>query len=160
MTTRHILSVFSQNKPGVLSRIAGLLRRKLFQIDSLTVGRTSNPNISRFTIVIEGGIDDAEKIAKQLDKLVEIISIKVLPKDCIRREIVLARFRIHNPKEEELLHKMEENILSKEIEKSGNEVVIELVDTSQHLESFLERIQASEIEILDWVRSGVIAMDK
>lgn len=160
MTTRHILSVFSQNKPGVLSRIAGLLRRKLFQIDSLTVGRTNNPHVSRFTIVIEGGADDAQKIANLLDKLIEILSVKVLPADCITREIVLARLRINNEAEAKLLHEIEEDILTKEIKKEKDEVIIELVDTSQRLESFLKKIKEAHIEILDWVRSGVIAMDK
>ena len=158
-TQRHILSVSSQNKPGVLSRIAGLLRRKLFQIDSLTVGRTENPEISKFTIVIEGGVDDADKVAGLLKKLIEILSVKVLTSNCITREIVLARFCVHNDAEEKTLHKLEEGILTNEIERNGNEIVLELVDTSQRLEVFLKKIQNSKIQVVDWIRSGVIAMD-
>lgn len=155
---KNILSVFAQNKPGVLSRISGLLRRKLFQIDSLTVGRTSNPEVSRFTIVIEGGVDDAQKIANLLEKLVEILSVKVLPTDSITREIVLARFRIKNEAEVQRLQQIEANILTKTIERHTNEIVVELIDTSQHLETFLQKIKESKIEIIDWIRSGVIAM--
>jgi len=156
---KYILSVFSQNKPGVLSRIAGLLRRKLFQIDSLTVGRTSIPNVSRFTIVIEGGVEDAHKTAHALEKLVEILSVKILPKNSITREIVLARFKIKNQEDEAFLHRAEKEILTKEISRKGNEIVLELVDTSHKLEAFLAKVEKkAEIEVLEWVRSGVIAM--
>ncbi len=157
---KYVLSVFSQNKPGVLSRISGLLRRKLFQIDSLTVGRTSDPDISRFTIVIEGGVEEAHKTAQALEKLIEILSVKILPTDSITREIVLARVKLKNEKDEKFLHEAEKDILTKEISQSENEVVLELVDSSHRLEAFLKKIQEAGIEVREWVRSGVIAMEE
>ncbi len=158
---KYILAVFAQNKPGVLSRISGLLRRKLFQIDSLTVGRTSDPGISRFTIVIEGGVEEADKTARTIEKLVEVLSVEILPpEDSVLREIVLARFRLHNKAEEKLLYEAEKSVLAKEIAREGDTITVELVDSSYKLEAFLEKIQNSDIEILDWVRSGVIAMKR
>ena len=155
---KHIIAVFSQNKPGVLSRISGLLRRKLFQIDSLTVGKTSDPTVSRFTIVLEGGVESARKTALVLEKLVEVLSVKILPPESITREIVLARFRIRNQKEADFLHAAERDILTKEIVVSDDEVTLELVDTSRNLEGFLEKVEGEKIEVLEWVRSGVIAI--
>ncbi len=155
---KHILSVFSQNKPGVLSRIAGLLRRKLFQIDSLTVGRTQDPTISRFTIVVEGGSEDAHKTARALEKLIEVLKVEILPQDCITREIVIAKFQINTPKEEALLKTLEEDIFTKEISRKKNEIVLELIDNSNKLERFLDKVIASGIVVKDWVRSGVIAL--
>ncbi len=156
---RYILSVLAQNKPGVLSRISGLLRRKLFQIDSLTVGRTSDDKVSRFTIVILGGVESAEKTARMLENLVEILSVKILPENSLTREIVLARFRIHDAAEEKLLYEMEKTVLAKEIVREGDEVTVELIDNSHELEVFLKKIKQSKIEVLDWVRSGVIALE-
>ncbi len=156
---KHILSVFAQNRPGVLSRIAGLLRRKNFQIDSLTVGRTQDPKVSRFTIVIEGGSEGGRKTAKMIENLIEVLRVKIQPASCLTREIVLARFLVPTPQDEELLHKIEDNILTKELEKTGNKITLELIDTSDRLEHFLEQIEESNIEILKWVRSGVIAME-
>ena len=155
---KHIIAVFSQNKPGVLSRIAGLLRRKLFQIDSLTVGKTSNPKISRFTIVIEGEEEDANKTALAVENLIEVLSVKILPKNSITREIILARFRIKNAQEAAFLHEAENDILTKEIARSKNEITLELIDTSRNLDSFLKKIKTAKIEIIEWVRSGVIAI--
>ena len=155
---RHILSVIVQNKPGVLSRISGLIRRKLFNIDSLTVGETENKKISRFTIVVSGTKEDAQKVAVQIQRLVDILSVEILPEDStIIREIVLARFKIHNQKEESLLYDID-NIFIHEVYKKGNEICLEIVDTSQHLNVYLEKIKKSNIEILEWVRSGVIAL--
>jgi len=158
MNKKYILSVFSQNRPGVLSRIAGLLRRKLFQIDSLTVGRTEKPDISRFTIVIEGGVDTAEKVSRMLENLVEVLSVEVLPKNSTTREIVLARFQINQEKDIQIIHDAEEGVLTKEISRKRDELVIELIDTSDRLEAFLRRLKKSKIIILEWVRSGVIAI--
>jgi|GEM_PF-7028174 len=116
MTERYLLSVITRNSPGVLSRVSGLLRRKLFNIDSLTVGRVPGGNESRFTIVIEGDALQAQKAAKLIDRLIEVRSVAVMegPK-CLRRE--------------------------------------------QRIDEFVTVVEKGGIQILDWVRSGVIAME-
>ena len=155
----HILSVQAQNKPGVLSKITGLLRRKCFQIDSLTAGTTQNPEISQLTIVISGDISTANQASYQLEKIIEVISSKVLKKEeSIVREIVLARLKPHNDAEEKKLLVEVEKIFHKELYRNNNEVCIELIDATQGLDNFLEKIHNANIEVLEWVRSGVIAI--
>lgn len=161
MTQTYLLSITTRNSPGVLSRIAGLLRRKLFNIDSLTVGRCPNPIESRFTIVIEGDAAQAQKAAKLIDRLVEVRSVALLdPTHCWRREIVLARIRVKDEAQAALLEHAESQVLSRELQQKGDTITVELIDTSQKLDAFLHKIKAADLEVLDWVRSGVIAMEQ
>ena len=156
---KHILSVLAENKSGVLSRIAGLLRRKLFNIDSLTVGRTCKDDVSRFTIVLLGDEEAARKAALNIETLVEVLSVKILPAEqTLVREIGLARLRPHSNAEEKKLLIAVKNIFHKEIYRTDDEVCVELVDTTQGLDDFLTAIQEAHIEVLEWVRSGVIAI--
>lgn len=158
---KYLLAVVTCNRPGVLSRIAGLLRRKLFNIDSLTVGRTQNTEESHFTVVIEGDLEQAQKAAKLIDRLVEVRSVKVLRgEDCLRREIVLARFRVRSKAQAEALYQAEKTVFSKELSWDEDVVTVELIDTSQALDHLLQFIGQSEIEVLEWVRSGVIALER
>jgi acetolactate synthase-1/3 small subunit len=136
-----------------------LLRRKLFNIDSLTVGRTIKSDESRFTIVIDGDEAQANKAALLIDRLVEIRSVKVLkPEQCLRREIVLARVEITAPEQETFLKRSHAEIISQLIFKEGDLITLELIDTSQKLDVFLEKLHQADIKVVDWVRSGVIAM--
>ncbi|NLZ53169.1 MAG: acetolactate synthase small subunit, partial [Thermoanaerobacteraceae bacterium] len=86
------LSVLVENHPGVLFRIAGLFSRRGFNIDSLAVGTTENPDISRITIVVEGDEHIVEQVKKQLNKLVDVIKVsKIIPEDSVTRELVLIK---------------------------------------------------------------------
>jgi len=153
---KYFLSVRAENKSGVLSKIAGLLRRKLFNIDSLTVGRTFDAKISQFTIVIFGEKKEAEKAAAVIANLVEILSVKILSRP-ILREIVLARFAKKNFCEKKISRA---KILQKKIAENENEIIFEFVDTSQNLENFLKILKKENTEIREWARSGVIAIEK
>ncbi len=159
---KHILSVQTQNTPGVLSRIAGLLRRKLFNIDSLTVGRTHNPEISQFTIVILGSKIKALKAASVIERLIEIQKVEVFePLEVFKREIVLARIEFKNTKEKNIFKNLKpEDMLIQEINTSKNISVFELVDKSSNLETFLKNLEEKNIKVQDWVRSGIIALEK
>ncbi len=158
---KQILSVTTQNAPGVLSRIAGLLRRKLFNIDSLTVGRTSNPKRSHFTITIIGDESEANKVAQAISKLIEVIEVKILqPETTIAREVVLAKFKVMDDNDETFLKQAEGDILVKELHRDGHILCLELMDTSQVLEKFLETILKNNIEVIKWVRSGLIAIER
>src|SRR3989338_2383047 len=89
---RHTISVLVENKFGVLARIAGLFSARGFNIDSLTVGETEDPTASRMTIVLRGDDKTIEQVKKQLNKLIDVISVKDLTKkDYIDRELVLLR---------------------------------------------------------------------
>lgn len=156
---KQILSVLAENKSGVLSKVTGLLRRKCFNIESLTAGRTCQNNISRMTIVIKGSQNEAKHAALQLEKLIEILSVRMYNKDnALVREIALARLKPHNNVEEKKLLIEVEKIFHKEIYRTNDEVCVELVDTTLGLDNFLDHIKSSGIEILEWARSGVIAI--
>src|SRR5438045_8999607 len=90
--TRHTLSVLVENKPGVLARIAGLFSRRGFNIDSLAVGPTEHPDISRMTILVNVEELPLEQVTKQLNKLVEVIKIVELePSSSVQRELLLVK---------------------------------------------------------------------
>ncbi|PKM80515.1 MAG: acetolactate synthase small subunit [Firmicutes bacterium HGW-Firmicutes-14] len=89
---RHILAVLVENNPGVLTRVAGLFSRRGYNIDSLTVGRTENSNISRMTIVVSGDDLVLEQVTKQLHKLIDVIKINdITSEQYVDRELVLIK---------------------------------------------------------------------
>ena len=95
---KHVLSVLVENKAGVLSRVVGLISRRGFNIDSLSVGPTEDPTRSRITIIVEGDDQSFEQIAKQLNKLVSVHKLQNLTNDAyIERELVL--FKVNAPAE-------------------------------------------------------------
>lgn len=157
---KQILSVLVENKPGVLFKITGLLRRKRFQIDSLTVGKTADENIAQLTIVIFGTKSEAQKTVEMLNRIVDVFSVEILDDKPIVREIVLARLELNSGNQRTLLKEAERKILVQELYQKGKEICVELIDTSQKIEEFLASIQKANIKILEWVRSGVIAIKR
>src|SRR5215211_1894186 len=91
---KHTLSVLVENKPGVLARVAGLFSRRGFNIDSLAVGETEHPEISRITIVVNAEDSPLEQVTKQLNKLVNVLKIVELePAASVQRELLLVKVR-------------------------------------------------------------------
>ncbi|MHB1127804.1 MAG: acetolactate synthase small subunit [Bacillota bacterium] len=89
---KHTLSVLVENRPGVLTRIAGLFSRRGYNIDSLAVGRTENPSMSRMTIVVDGDDRVIEQVCKQLYKLVDVIKLSDITQDeYVDRELILIK---------------------------------------------------------------------
>ena len=99
MTNKHTISIIVENKTGVLQRIAGLFTRRDFNIDNISVGKTSDANISRITITTYGDDKTLEQIIKQLNKLIEVIKVREMkPDQTIRRQLAL--IKIHAPTEQ------------------------------------------------------------
>src|SRR3954449_10216907 len=87
---KHVLSLLVENKPGVLARIAGLFSRRGFNIDSLAVGPTEDPDISRITLTLDGAENPIDQVTKQLHKLVNVIKIRDMePESTIARELAV-----------------------------------------------------------------------
>ena len=94
MSTKHTLSVLVENKPGVLARISALFSRRGFNIDSLAVGPTEHPEISRMTVVVDVDLLPLEQVTKQLNKLVEVLKVVELdPLASVTSQIVLVKVR-------------------------------------------------------------------
>src|SRR5690349_21107374 len=95
---RHLLSLLVENRPGVLARIAGLFSRRGFNIDTLAVGPTEDPDISRITLTVDGAVHPIDQVTKQLHKLVNVIKIRDMEPDAtVAREMAL--FRVSAPVE-------------------------------------------------------------
>ena len=94
----HTISILVENKPGVLQRVAGLFSRRNFNIDNITVGKTTDPQISRITITTKGDDRTIEQIIKQTNKLIEVIKVRQLHSSAIKRELAL--LKIHAPDEQ------------------------------------------------------------
>lgn len=154
---KHIISVLVENKFGVLARISGLFSARAFNIDSLAVGETENPTISRITIVVEGDEKILEQIIKQLHRLIDVIRIiDLTKKGYIDRELLL--FKIDTGKSKDKIAKILKNYKAKIINENNSKLTVEVANSEEEVEKLLEALSAYEIK--EMVRTGRIAVEK
>lgn len=155
---KHTLSVLVENHAGVLSRVSGLFSRRGFNIDSLAVGVTENPDISRMTIVVDGDEYIVEQVSKQLNKLVDVIKIKQLDKaESVSRELALIKVDATAETRAEIIQ-IVEIFRAKIIDVSKNTLTIEISGATEKvaaLEDMLKQFGIKEI-----VRTGSIAIER
>src|SRR6478736_4512699 len=160
MTTmsRHTLSVLVENKPGVLARIASLFSRRGFNIDSLAVGPTEHPDVSRMTIVVNVEDLPLEQVTKQLNKLVNVIKIVELDQSAaIQRELVLVKVRADNETRSQIVE-IVQLFRAKTVDVSPEAVTIEATGSSDKLEAMLKMLE--QFGIKELVQSGTIAIGR
>ena len=155
---RFVLSVRVENKAGVLSRVSGLFSRRGYNIDSLTVCETHNPNQSRMTIVVRGDEYILEQIQKQLAKLQEVISIKKAERaTSVQREMALVKVKAEANTRGTIIETCD--IYKARIVDVGLEsVIIEITGSEEKIESLLRLLQP--YGILEYVRTGLNCMDR
>jgi len=154
---KHIISVLVENKFGVLARISGLFSARGFNINSLAVGETENPTISRMTIVVEGDEKILEQIIKQLHRLIDVIRIiDLTKKDYIDRELLL--FKIDAGESKDKVAKILKNYKAKIINENNSKLTVEVASSEEGVEKLLEALSAYEIK--EMVRTGRIAVEK
>jgi len=155
---RHTLSVLVENKPGVLQRISGLFARRGFNIDSLAVGPTEDPTLSRMTIVVNVEETPLEQITKQLHKLINVIKIQDLGSgERVDRELVL--FKVSSPPEKRAEMIELANIFRARIVDVGrNSVTIEATGTKEKLQAMEDLLRAYGIREL--ARTGTVALSR
>ncbi len=155
---KHILSVLVENHAGVLSRVAGLFSRRGFNIDSLAVGITENPEVSRMTIVVDGDEHTVEQVSKQLNKLIDVIKIKRLDKhESISRELALIKVSANAATRSEIVQ-LVEIFRAKIVDVSKSTLTIEASgseDKVSALEDLLKPFGIREV-----VRTGTIAIER
>ena len=154
----HTLSVLVENKPGVLARIAGLFSRRGFNIDSLAVGPTEHPEISRMTIVV--GVEESplEQVTKQLNKLVEVIKIVELdPRDAIERELLLVKVKADTDTRGQVLDAVQ-LFRAKVVDVAPDAVTIEVTGNPGKLRDFLAVL--APFGIRELVQSGMVAVGR
>lgn len=155
---KHTISVLVENHSGVLSRISGLFSRRGFNIDSLAVGPTNDPTISRITIIADGNEHTVEQIEKQLNKLIEVIKVKTLEKDeCLARELLIVKIAVPAEKRSEVMT-IADITGAKVMDLTLTTMTLELCDTYAHLKRFEEII--APYNIIEMVRTGTIAISK
>lgn len=155
---KHTISILVENHAGVLSRISGLFSRRGFNIDSLAVGETDDPKISRITIVADGDEHTVEQLEKQLNKLIDTLKVKALaPDELLSRELQLIKIDATPQQRSEILTICE--IMGAKIaDISATTLTLEISDTVPHLERFQALIKPYGIKEI--VRTGVIAIQK
>jgi len=155
---KHVISALVENKAGVLARISGLFARRGFNIDSLAVGETDDPAVSRVTIVVDGDDYIADQVTKQLSKLIDVRIVKQLdPEFMVQRELVLAKVRIDAEQRGEIYDLVK--IMDCEIvDISHTTLMIEFDDRTTKVDLLMDLL--SKYDILEIVRTGAIALQK
>jgi acetolactate synthase-1/3 small subunit len=156
--SKHTLSVLVENKPGVLARIAGLFSRRGFNIDSLAVGPTEHPEVSRMTVVVDVDELPLEQVTKQLNKLVEVIKVVELDRAAsVQREILLVKVRADLTTRSHILETVQ-LFRAKVVDVSQDAVVIEATGNSDKLEALLKVLEPFGVKEL--VHSGMVAVGR
>lgn len=156
--SKIVLSLLVDNQAGVLSRVSGLFSRRGYNIDSLTVGETENPNFSRMTVVASGEPEALEQIQKQLAKLVDVVEIKALtPETSVTRELILVKVSA-DAEERHKITEIADIFRAKIVDVSKNSVMLELTGNSAKLEAFISLLEGFHIQQL--VRTGVAGLSR
>lgn len=155
---KHTISVLVENHSGVLSRISGLFSRRGFNIESLAVGPTHDPEISRITIVADGDDHTVEQIEKQLNKLVEVIKVKTFERgDYLARELMIVKIAVGADKRSEVMT-IADITDAKVMDITLTTMTLCICDKYDHLCRFEEVI--APYGIIEMVRTGTIAIEK
>jgi acetolactate synthase-1/3 small subunit len=156
--SRHTLSVLVENKPGVLARVASLFSRRGFNIDSLAVGPTEHPEISRMTIVVNVEELPLEQVTKQLNKLVNVIKIVELdPAASVQRELLLVKVKADMATRSHVLETVQ-LFRAKVVDVAGDSVTVEATGTADKLEALIRVLEPFGIKEL--VQSGMVAVGR
>ncbi len=153
---RHVISALVMNEPGVLSLVSGLFSARGFNIDSLVVGRTEDPALSRMTIVVSADDNTLEQVRKQLAKLVPVVKVRDFADSAyIERDLLLITIAVGADKRREVVD-MVEMFRGRVVDIAPDSVMVELTGTEEKLEAFVSMVAPYGIEEL--ARTGVIAM--
>ena len=155
---KYTLSVLVENQAGVLSKISGLFSRRGFNIDSLAVGVTNDPNVSRITIVANGDEYVVEQLEKQLNKLIPVIKVKRLTgTDFISRELLLIKVHCPAAKRAEVITTVEV-MQAKIVDVSASSVTVEYCESANRVDTLIDLLKPYGIREI--VRTGTVAIDR
>lgn len=152
------LSVLVENKPGVLTRVAGLFARRGFNIDSLVVAETENPAVSRMTITVDEQDQPVEQVTKQLHKLVNVIKITTLEAaESVERELLLIKVKADGTSRSEIMQ-MVEIFRAKIVDVNAEVLIIEMTGTREKVSAFMDLLE--HFGVIELMRTGRIAMGR
>jgi acetolactate synthase I/III small subunit len=158
MTNQHVLSVLVLDHPGLLAKVAGLFSRRGFNIESLAVGHSEKDGFSRITIVVNGDDDLVDQVAKQLDKLIDVVDIHILPDGAtVQRELLLAKVSCCPDNRAEILQ-IADIFRASIIDVSPASLTLEITGQASKLKAFIDML--TPYGILRIVRTGMVAVER
>jgi acetolactate synthase-1/3 small subunit len=153
---KHLLSILVEDKPGVLTRIAGLFARRGFNIDTLVVGATDDDGLSRITLTLDGAMHPIDQVTKQLHKLVNVLKIRDLePEETVARELALFKISADGPQRAEILQFCD-IFRGKVIDVTRRSVIVEITGTTEKVEAFERMVRP--FGLIEMMRTGEIAI--
>jgi len=155
---KHVLSILVENKPGVLTRIAGLFARRGFNIDTLTVGPTDDEGVSRVTLTVDGAVHPIDQVTKQLHKLINVLKIRDLePTDTVARELALFKVAVDGGQRGELMQ-IAEIFRGKIVDVTKRAVIVEVTGTTEKITAFESMVRP--FGLIEMMRTGEIAISR
>lgn len=158
MMEKFVIAILVDNQPGVLTRISSMFTRRGFNINSLTVGETEDPNLSRITIVTHGDDSVRKQIIKQCKKLYNVMEVKVMDEEqSVKRELALIKLRNRPETRQDILSAVD-IFRSKIIDYSPNTLCVEITGETSKINAFIAAVQP--IGILEMCRTGIVSLDR
>lgn len=153
---QHTLVVLVEDKPGVLNRVASLFRRRAFNIDSLTVGRTDQPGISRMTIVIDSDNASAERVTSYLYKLLNVIQVEdVTHQPAVSRDLAMIKVAVSPANRTEIIQ-LVDVFRARIVDVANDSLIIEITGDEEKINSLVEVLRP--YGIIEVVRTGIVSM--
>jgi len=155
---KHTLSILVENKPGVLTRVAGLFARRGFNIDTLTVGPTDEETVSRITLTVDGAIHPIDQVVKQLHKLINVLKIRDLePEDTVARELGLFKVSAEGPQRAELMQ-ICEIFRGRVVDLTKRSMIIEITGTTDKIAAFERMVRP--FGLIEMMQTGEVAISR
>jgi acetolactate synthase-1/3 small subunit len=155
---KHTLSVLVENKPGVLTRVAGLFARRGFNIDSLVVAETENRAVSRMTITVDEQDQPLEQVTKQLHKLINVLKITELdPANSVECELLLIKVRADAQSRSEIMQ-IVEICKAKIVDVSSEVLIVEMTGTREKVSAFMDLL--GPFGVVELMRTGRLVMGR
>lgn len=153
------IMIWSENKPGVFFRILWLFRRKMFNIETATVGHTEVDGITRFTITVTGNKDQVRNMTKQVEKLINVVRVEdVADEDMAIRELAMAKIQIRKKAEKAEIMKVFDHFRARVLHMTRDTFLVEVTGGEDKIDSFHENMK--EYKIVEFVRTGRTALFK
>lgn len=154
---RHVLSALVQNVPGVLAHISGMLASRGYNIDSLAVGETENPHLSRMTFVIVGDDRVQQQVNKQLQKIVTVVAVQdISSKDYVERDLALIKIKAEAGNVRSEIRELVDIFRGRIVDVGPTEIMVEISGRENKVMAFIDRVRP--YGITEMVRTGRIAM--
>jgi acetolactate synthase-1/3 small subunit len=158
-SNKQVLVALVENKPGVLNRVASLFRRRNFNVDSLTVGRTHRSHISRMTIVVDGSKAEGRRIAANLFKLINVIDVSLVSQEPhVSRDLALIKVRANDAESRNTLTEICDQYPAQIVDIGPEVAIVQIAAQENLVQELIDRL--GPLGIVEMVRTGVVAMGR